>query len=207
MSTSSASRADTFGATSGATPGTSIPGFEVLISPTVPNSFSFNSVTGGPGTQPGARPFQGAPRRLKSIDGMSSGSHVRKTNTPFFACSGVRPWTPVMAFLTEATPAHKFGSMKNPLPSKTTRLPLSVTPDTASRGLRTLDLGMSVELTCRTHRVVRYGLLLSFLTDCLSFQLQGPHIVVLSLSPLTVSEQHLVIRVDSQLILLHWSQL
>ena len=36
-------------------------------------------------TQLGTRPFQGAPRRLKSFDGLSSGSHVRKTNTPFFA--------------------------------------------------------------------------------------------------------------------------
>ena len=41
--------------------------------------------------QTGARPFQGAPRRLKSVDGLSPGSHVRKTETPFFECSGVRP--------------------------------------------------------------------------------------------------------------------
>ena len=88
--------------------------------------------------QPGTRPFQGALRRLKSVDGMSSSSHVRKTNTPFFACSGMRPWTPVMAFLTEATPAHELGSVKDPLPSNTTMLPLSTTPDAASRGLRTL---------------------------------------------------------------------
>ena len=37
-----------------------------------------------------------------------------------------------MAFLTDATPAHEFGSVKDPLPSKTTMLPLSITPDTAS---------------------------------------------------------------------------
>ena len=50
MSTSSAPRADTFGATSGATtPGTSAPGFEVLSSLSGPNSFSFNGLTGGPG--------------------------------------------------------------------------------------------------------------------------------------------------------------
>ena len=50
MSTSSAPRADTVGATSGATtPGTSSPGFEVLNSPNGPTSFSFNSLTGGPG--------------------------------------------------------------------------------------------------------------------------------------------------------------
>ena len=46
--------------------------------------------------QPGARPCQGALRRLKSVDGLSSGSHVRKTKTPFSACSGMRPCTPVM---------------------------------------------------------------------------------------------------------------
>ena len=44
-------------------------------------------------------------------------------------------------FLTDATPAHDLGSVKDPLPSKTTTLPLSITPDTASRNLRTLDLG------------------------------------------------------------------
>ena len=49
MSTSSAPRADTFGATYGATPGTSAPGFEVLNSPNGPTSFSFNGLTGGPG--------------------------------------------------------------------------------------------------------------------------------------------------------------
>ena len=44
-----------------------------------------------------------------------------------------------MACLTEATPAHEFGSMMDPLPSKKkTMLPVSITPDTASRGLRTL---------------------------------------------------------------------
>ena len=43
-----------------------------------------------------------------------------------------------MAFLTKATPAHEFGSKKDPLPSKTIMLPLSMTPDTASKGLRTL---------------------------------------------------------------------
>ena len=50
MSTSSASRADTLGATSGATtPRTSAPGFEVLNSPNGPNSFSFNGLAGGQG--------------------------------------------------------------------------------------------------------------------------------------------------------------
>ena len=48
MSTSSAPRAETFGA-SGPASGTSVLGFEVLHSPTVPNSFSFNGLSGGPG--------------------------------------------------------------------------------------------------------------------------------------------------------------
>ena len=43
-----------------------------------------------------------------------------------------------MVFLTDATPAHVFGSMKDPLPSKTTMLPLSLTTGTASKGLPTL---------------------------------------------------------------------
>ena len=43
------------------------------------------------------------------------------------------------AFLTDATPAHEFGSMKDPLPSNTTMLPLSIAPVTASKGLRTLS--------------------------------------------------------------------
>ena len=51
--------------------------------------------------------------------GLCSGFHDRKTKTPFFACSGMRPWTPVMTFPTDVTPAHEFGSMKDPLPSKT----------------------------------------------------------------------------------------
>ena len=49
MLTSSAPLADTFGAPSGAPPGTSAPGFEVLGSPTVPNAFSYRGLTGGPG--------------------------------------------------------------------------------------------------------------------------------------------------------------
>ena len=42
-------------------------------------------------TQPGALPFQGTHRRLKPVDGLSPDYHVRKTKTPFFACSGMRP--------------------------------------------------------------------------------------------------------------------
>ena len=58
--------------------------------------------------------------RLTNVDGLSSSSHVRGTKTPFFECIGMCPWTPVMAFFTDATPAHEFGNKKNPLPSKTT---------------------------------------------------------------------------------------
>ena len=48
MSTSSAPRADTFGA-SGLAPGTSVLGFEVFKSLNGPNSFSFDGLSGGPG--------------------------------------------------------------------------------------------------------------------------------------------------------------
>ena len=125
MPASAAPRADTFGATSGAaTPGTSAPGFGVLNSRNGPSFFSFDGLTGGPGLfSLVLGPFKGAPPRLKSVDGRSSSSHVRKSKTPFFARSGMRPWTPVMAFITEATPAHELGSMKDPLPSITTMLP------------------------------------------------------------------------------------
>ena len=112
-----------------------------------------------------------------------------------------------MAFLTDATPAHVLGSLKDPLSSKTTMLPLSITPDTASRGLRTLAPWNVTRLEIATHRVVGCVLLLSIHPGWLSFHLQGPHIVVLSLNPLTVSDQHLANRQDSGLILLHWSQL
>ena len=45
----STSLADTFGAFSGATAGTSVLGFEVLTSATVRNTCSCNGLTGGPG--------------------------------------------------------------------------------------------------------------------------------------------------------------
>ena len=68
------------------------PRFEVLSSSNGPNSFFFERPYGWSRlTQPGALPFRGARRRLKPVDGLSSGSHVRKTKTPFFACSGMRP--------------------------------------------------------------------------------------------------------------------
>ena len=112
-----------------------------------------------------------------------------------------------MAFLTGATPAPEVGSMKDPLPSKTTMLPLSITPDTASKDLRTFASRNVTRLEISPHRVVRCELLPSILPDCLSFHLQGPRIVVLSLSPSTVSNQYLATRLDSQLILMHRGQL
>ena len=140
---------------------------------------------------PGSLSLQGSPRRLKPVDGWSSGSHVCKTNTPFFACSGMRPWTPEMAFLTEATQHTSLAKG---------RIHFHQIPQCClCRSLQTLQagvcgpwlLGMSLGLTCRLHRVVWSELLLSIPTDCRSFYLQGPHIVVLSLSPLMVSNQHL----------------
>ena len=99
-----------------------------------------------------------------------------------------------MAFLTEATPPHEFGSFKDPRPSKSTMLPLSITLTLQAKACETWPLGITLGLRCRPHRVVRYGLLLSILLDCLSFHLQGPRIVVLSLTPLTVSNRHLAYR-------------
>ena len=72
------------------------------------------------------------------------------------------------------------------IPSKSTMLPLSITPDTASKGLRTLASWNVTRLEMSPHRVVRCDFLPSFLPDCPSVHLQGPRIVVLSLSPLTV---------------------
>ena len=152
-------------------------------------------------TQFGAGPMQGAPCRLKSIGEASSSSHVRKTKIPFFACSGVCRWTRVMAFLIDATPAHEFGNMKDPLPSITTMFPLSITPDTASKGLWTLAPWNVARLEM-SPPPCRWGRTFTF-----SVHLHGPRIVVLSPSPLMVSDQHLAILLDSQLILLHWSQL
>ena len=139
-STSSAPRADTFGASSGTPPpGTSVPGFEVLSSPNGPNSFSFNGLTGGPGSLSLVLcPFQEALRRLKSVDEASSGSLFCKRNTPFFRTH----LDASTAFLTD------------PLPSKTTMLPLSNTPDTASK--RLADLG---SLECHSTRDVASAVL------------------------------------------------
>ena len=88
--------------------------------------------------------------------------------------------------------------MKDPLPSKTTMLPLSITPDT--KGLRTLAPWNAFGSRCHLHRVVRCELLPSILTDRLSFLLQGPRIVVISLSPLTVSTQYFwpIVRIHNR---------
>ena len=75
-----------------------------------------------------------------------------------------------MALLTDATPAHMFGNMKDPLVSQTTMLPSSITPDTASRGLRTMARWNVIRLQMSE-------LLPSTLPDCQSFHLQGPRIV------------------------------
>ena len=62
MSTSSAPCADTFVRLQPPPHGTSVLGFEVLDSPTAPNSFSFNGLTGGPGLLSLVlSPFKGLP--------------------------------------------------------------------------------------------------------------------------------------------------
>ena len=115
---------------------------------------------------------------------------VRQT-LPFSDAAGCVLEPLVVAFLTEATPTHEPGSRKDPRPSKTTVLTSAITPDTASKGFPTsapwnvTRLGMSPPPCCavRTFTVKS--------PNCLCFHLQGPRIVVLSLSPLTVSIQHL----------------
>ena len=91
-----------------------------------------------------------------------------------------------MALLTDATPAHEVASMKDAPPSKTTMLPLSSLLTLQAKACGPWLLGMSLGSRCHHHRVVRCELLPSILPDCLAFHLQGPRIVVLSLSPLTV---------------------
>ena len=102
-----------------------------------------------------------------------------------------------MAFLTDDTPAHEFGSMKDPLPSKTTML--------LCQPLLTLQAKACGNWLLGTSFGVRYELVLSILPDCQTFHLQGPRIVVLSLSPSTVLIQHVANRLDSQPVLLHRS--
>ena len=71
-------------------------------------------------TEPAARSFQGAPRRLKPVDGLSSGSHVRKTKTPFFACSWHASLNPCDGF------PHRCHTNIRTWQTKTT---MSITPD------------------------------------------------------------------------------
>ena len=100
--------------------------------------------------------------------------------------------------------------MKNPFPSKTTMLPLSITPDTPCKGLRTLAPWNVVRLVplemslppCRSVRTCTVS------SPRLStFHLQGPCIVVFLLCSLIVSKQHLANPPDTQQIFLHRSQL
>ena len=139
-SASSISLVDAFGASraaAGSCP-VSTTGIEVLDLVNVPNTFSFDGRSRP--ARPGVLPCQGASCRLKPTCG------VRMTNTPFFACNGMRLSTPAAAFLTMAAPGHVPDNMKDPLPSKTTMLPLSITPDTSSKGLRTLAPSNVIQL-------------------------------------------------------------
>ena len=71
-------------------------------------------------------------------------------------------------------------------------LPLSFTPITASKGLRTSALS----LECHSARNITPAVLLStdfrsqFSPSCLPFHLQGLRIVILSLSPFLASDRH-----------------
>ena len=173
MSTSSAPRADTFGATSGATTSQFSKWTQFFF---CQRSYGWSMLT-----QPGTRLFQGG-----SLPTETRRRHVTRFPRPqgkMFHFSHA-----VTAFLTE------FGSIKDPLPSKTTMLPLSITPDTAKS--RLADRG---SLERHSARDVTPTVLFGANIDCqashiLSFHLQGPRIAVLSLSPSTVFIQHVANR-------------
>ena len=86
----------------------------------------------------------------------------------------------------------RFGSTKDPLPSKTTILPLSVVPGTASKGLRTLAPWNVIRLEM-SPPPVSFGanLYRQFSKDCQSFHIQDGNgfcgfvcrFVILHLSP------------------------
>ena len=121
----------------------------------------------------------------------STSSHVRKTKTPLFACSGMRPFSQMRHRHTRLA-LRWIHFRRRPrcglcpslliLPGKACGLWLP---------------GMSFGSRCHLHRDVRFELLPSILQDCQSFHLQGPRIVVLSLIPLTVSNQYWANRLDS----------
>ena len=105
--------------------GTSAPRFDVLNSPCGPNYCSFNGLRGGPGL-------------LSLVLGPFKG--LSADWNPSTAC----PQVPTSAkrrlhFSHAAVCVLEFGNMKDPLTSKTTMLPMSITPDTACKGFRTLD--------------------------------------------------------------------
>ena len=149
--------------------------------------------------------------------------HVWRTlwrNHSWYLCSRIRSaqltkWTQFLFFqrsygwsmLTDATLAHEIGSMKDSLPSKTTMLPLSITPDTASKGLRNLAPWnvTRLEMSPPPCQSVR-----TFTVNSPSLSIcspPGPTYRCPFTEPLTVLKQHLTNRLDSQPILLHRSQL
>ena len=86
-----------------------------------------------------------------------------------------------MAFLTDATPAHEIWQYEGS--TSIEDHDVAFVNHSRHRKQRLADLGT---LECHSvrdvalHRVVRCGLSLSILPDCLSFHLLGPRIVVLS---------------------------
>ena len=60
----------------------------------------------------------GRSAQSRSFRPTETSRQLRKTSTPFFAYNGMRPWTPVMFFPTEVTPAHRPIKLKDPLSSK-----------------------------------------------------------------------------------------
>ena len=206
MSTSSAPRADTYGATSGATtPGTSAPGFEVLNSPNGPNSFFLSTVL---------RVLQAYSAWCSALSRCSPPTEIRRRSVLRFPRSQDEdPIFPMQRYAS--LNLHDSLSHRRDTGTRVwqyegsnfvedTMLPFSITPDTASKGLRSLASWNVIRLEMSPHRVFRCEILPSFLPESI---FSPPRIVVLSLSPLTVSNQYLAIRLYSQPILLHRSQL
>ena len=128
--------AHTFGA-SGTTCGTSAPGFEVLSSQTVPNAFSLIVllVVQAHSAWCSARSRGSPPTEIRRRFVLSFPRPQDKHS--IFRMQRDAPLNPCDSLLTEATPTHWPGSIKDPVPSKTTMLPLSIIPETASKGFRT----------------------------------------------------------------------
>ena len=168
--------------------GTSVLGFEVLNSPTVPNSF----------LQTVLRVVQAWSAWFSALSRGSPPTEIRRWHVLRFP----RPQDKHYIFRMQqdaslnpcdglshrghtCTRAWQYEGSTSIEDHNVTFCQSLLTQQAGACGPWTL--GISLGLRCRSHRVVRYRLLLSILQDCLSFHLQGPRIFVPSLIPLTVS--------------------